>query len=158
MEIDPFDKVAIYFSKEEWDYLKEEQKELYKDVMMENYQVLRSLGCVNVKPEIVSMIEQGKEPYVRGHQQYNGNASSTYISTDFTKEHTPQTCCITALNVRNALQVTPILLDIRQFTKRRCLALNVGNSSLLNQLLLHIREFTTEKKHLYVLIVGNVLP
>ncbi|MEE6504663.1 hypothetical protein FKM82_005285 [Ascaphus truei] len=126
--------------------------------MMENYQVLRSLGCVNVKPEIVSMIEQGKEPYVRGHQQYNGNASSTYISTDFTKEHTPQTCCITALNVRNALQVTPILLDIRQFTKRRCLALNVGNSSLLNQLLLHIREFTTEKKHLYVLIVGNVLP
>ncbi|XP_075434196.1 uncharacterized protein LOC142471268 isoform X2 [Ascaphus truei] len=76
-----FDKVAIYFSKEEWDYLKEEQKELYKDVMMENYQTLRFLEYVNVKPDIVSLIEQGEEPYVRGHQQDN-EKSPTDISTD----------------------------------------------------------------------------
>ncbi|XP_075455117.1 zinc finger protein 583-like [Ascaphus truei] len=80
MEPVPFDKVAIYFSKDEWDYLKEEQKDLYKDVMMENYQALRSLGCVNVKPEIISMMEQGEEPYVRGHQQYQEKESPTDIS------------------------------------------------------------------------------
>ncbi|MEE6517741.1 hypothetical protein FKM82_028171, partial [Ascaphus truei] len=76
-----FDKVAIYFSKDEWDYLTEEQKELYKDVMMENYQFLRSLGCVNVTPEIVSMIERGEEPYIRGHQQYKKKESPTDNST-----------------------------------------------------------------------------
>ncbi|KAM4623149.1 uncharacterized protein O3C94_020831 isoform 1-T2 [Discoglossus pictus] len=64
----PFDEVAIYFSKEEWDCLSEEQKELYKDVMMENYQTLQSLGLVNVKPSVLSMIEHGEEPCVRGHQ------------------------------------------------------------------------------------------
>ncbi|MEE6523714.1 hypothetical protein FKM82_022737 [Ascaphus truei] len=81
MEPVEFDKVAIYFSKDEWDYLTEEQKELYKDVMMENYQALCSLGCVNVTPEIVSMIERGEEPYIRGHQQYREKESPTDIST-----------------------------------------------------------------------------
>ncbi|KAM4641290.1 uncharacterized protein O3C94_015676 [Discoglossus pictus] len=64
-----FDEVAVYFSKEEWGSLSEEQKELYKNVMMENYQTLRSLGLVNAKPLVLSKIEHGEEPYVRGHQK-----------------------------------------------------------------------------------------
>ncbi|XP_053577706.1 zinc finger protein 501 isoform X2 [Bombina bombina] len=61
-----FDEVAIYFSKEEWCCLNEEQKQLYRDVMMENYYILKSLGIVHVKPSLVSRIEQGEEPYVCG--------------------------------------------------------------------------------------------
>ncbi|XP_075427352.1 zinc finger protein 184-like [Ascaphus truei] len=49
--------------------------------MMENYQVLWSLGCVNVTPEIVSMIERREEPYIRGHQQYKEKESPTDNST-----------------------------------------------------------------------------
>ncbi|KAM4694484.1 vomeronasal type-2 receptor 26-like [Discoglossus pictus] len=63
-----FDEVAVYFSKEEWDCLTEEDKELYKEVMMENYQNLMFVGRLNMKPTVISMIEQGEEPYVRGHQ------------------------------------------------------------------------------------------
>ncbi|KAM4642636.1 KRAB domain-containing protein 5-like [Discoglossus pictus] len=60
-----FDEVAIYFSKDEWDYLQVDEKQLYKDVMMENYRNIRSLGLVNDKPKLVSQIERGEELYVR---------------------------------------------------------------------------------------------
>ncbi|XP_053568437.1 uncharacterized protein LOC128658019 [Bombina bombina] len=59
-----FDKFAVYFSEEEWGCLNEGQKEFYKDVMMENYQTLRSLGYVPEKPLLITQIENREEPYV----------------------------------------------------------------------------------------------
>ncbi|PIO27041.1 hypothetical protein AB205_0121590 [Aquarana catesbeiana] len=38
-----FDDIAVYFSKDEWDYLNDEEKDLYREVMIENYQTLQSL-------------------------------------------------------------------------------------------------------------------
>ncbi|XP_053577465.1 myb-related transcription factor, partner of profilin-like [Bombina bombina] len=62
-----FDDIAVYFSEEEWDCLLEEERTLYKIVMMENYQTLRSLGHIKVKPALVSKIERGEEPCVTSH-------------------------------------------------------------------------------------------
>uniref|UniRef100_A0A8C5MMV0 KRAB domain-containing protein n=1 Tax=Leptobrachium leishanense TaxID=445787 RepID=A0A8C5MMV0_9ANUR len=39
-----FDDIAVYFSKEEWNCLGEAEQDLYKDVIMDNYQTLLSLG------------------------------------------------------------------------------------------------------------------
>ncbi|XP_075063148.1 uncharacterized protein LOC142151427 [Mixophyes fleayi] len=62
-----FNEVAVYFSKEEWRCLGELEKDLYKEVIMDNYQMLQSLGFVGQKPEIVQRIERWKGAL--SHQQ-----------------------------------------------------------------------------------------
>ncbi|KAM3911151.1 uncharacterized protein RB166_019840 isoform 2-T2 [Leptodactylus fuscus] len=74
-----FEDIAVYFSEEEWGYLGEQQKRLYKEVMMENYKDLCSLGSFYLKPEIISKIERGKEPCVKNRTPYDGESPIAYF-------------------------------------------------------------------------------
>ncbi|XP_054574207.1 RB-associated KRAB zinc finger protein [Eptesicus fuscus] len=61
-----FRDVAVAFTQEEWQQLGPEQKTTYRDVMLENYSHLVSVGYDSAKPSVIARLEQGEEPWVAG--------------------------------------------------------------------------------------------
>ncbi|KAM9208926.1 zinc finger protein 12-like [Dugong dugon] len=59
-----FEDVAVDFTQEEWQQLDTVQKTIYKDVMLENYSHLISLGHPIIKPDVITKLEQGEEPWI----------------------------------------------------------------------------------------------
>ncbi|XP_060095136.1 zinc finger protein 316-like isoform X2 [Heteronotia binoei] len=59
-----FEDVAVYFSEAQGTLLDPDQKALYREVMLENYENVVSLGSLTSKPELIIRLERGEEPWV----------------------------------------------------------------------------------------------
>ncbi|XP_042529287.1 translation initiation factor IF-2-like, partial [Dipodomys spectabilis] len=59
-----FEDVAVLLSQEEWNQLGPAQRGLYRNVMMETYGNVVSLGLPGSKPSVISQLERGEDPWV----------------------------------------------------------------------------------------------
>nr|XP_058136930.1 zinc finger protein 772 isoform X3 [Dasypus novemcinctus] len=57
-----FEDVVVYFSQDEWGLLDETQRCLYRDVMLENFALMASLGLASSRIHEITQLEGWKEP------------------------------------------------------------------------------------------------
>ncbi|XP_059574937.1 neurotrophin receptor-interacting factor homolog isoform X1 [Alligator mississippiensis] len=78
-----FEDVAVYFTRKEWELLEAEDKGLYRDQMLRNYQALVSLGYRGPTPDLICRIQRGEmELWVSDDEE----AGESSLSEDLSPE------------------------------------------------------------------------
>ncbi|KAF6278736.1 zinc finger protein 26 [Rhinolophus ferrumequinum] len=176
-----FKDISMEFTWEEWQLLNSAQKYLYRDVILENYSNLVSVGYHGNKPDLIFKLEQGEEPWtvnakvshqscaeswkewfwknqdelesvVSVREPFVGSHSSSYI-----RELTQQRSLMNAVSVRKPILGRPHFRYTRKLIRERNLsnAVSVGKPSPKSHLSVNTKEFIQERNHGNALSVEN---
>ncbi|EPQ01534.1 Zinc finger protein 417 [Myotis brandtii] len=179
-----FEDIALYFSRKEWNLLDESQRQLYLNVMLENFELISSLGCCcgveNVeaptKQKVCVKVSQARKPKVAFSSRKSHPCESCglvlgniFLMTELQgtqhrqillREFTQEKSLIKAVNVESLLQGALATNIIKEFIQVKSLinAVNVGRVLPLEASFVVIREFTLEKSLINAVTVGILLP
>lgn len=79
LETVTFKDVAVDLTQEEWQQMKPAQRNLYRDVMLENYSNLVTVGCQVTKPDVIFKLEQEEEPWVVEEEMLGRHCPGEYV-------------------------------------------------------------------------------
>ncbi|XDB54963.1 hypothetical protein AB1E18_008434 [Capra hircus] len=78
-----FEDVAVVFTDEEWRSLVPTQRDLYKEVMLENYKSIVSLGLPIPGPDVIFQLKRGDEPWLVECHEFEGKEGAENVSLDW---------------------------------------------------------------------------